>query len=38
MLKQYAKHYKTNEVMPDRLIEKIQNSAYFDQDLLQLNF
>lgn len=38
MLKQYAKHYKTNEVMPDELIEKIQNSAYFDQGFITTEF
>ena len=31
VLKMYAFHYETNEVMPDELIEKIQNAAYFDQ-------
>ena len=31
VLKAYAKHYKTGEVIPDQLIEKIQNSALFNQ-------
>ena len=31
VLKAYAKHYKTGEVMPDQLIEKIQNSRLFNQ-------
>jgi len=30
VLKMYAKHYKTGEVMPDALIEKIKNSTYFN--------
>jgi len=31
VLKIYAKHYKTGEVIPDKLIEKIQNSSKFNQ-------
>ena len=31
MLRRYAVHYSTGEVIPDYLIEKIQNSAYFNQ-------
>ncbi len=31
VLKTYAKHYKTGEVMPDELIQKIQKSAKFNQ-------
>ena len=31
VLKAYAKHYKTGEPMPDNLIQKIQNSALFNQ-------
>jgi peptidyl-dipeptidase Dcp len=30
VLKMYARHYKTGEVMPDALIEKIKNSTYFN--------
>ncbi len=31
VLKMYAKHYQTKEVMPDALITKIQQTAKFDQ-------
>ena len=31
VLRMYAKHYKTGEVMPDSLIEKLENSALFNQ-------
>ncbi len=31
VLKAYAKHYKTGEAIPDKLIEKIQKSALFNQ-------
>ena len=31
VLKMYAKHYKTDEVIPDALIEKIKNSGQFNQ-------
>ncbi len=31
MLKIYAKNYKTGEAIPDKLIEKIRNSALFNQ-------
>ncbi|MCE5348106.1 MAG: M3 family metallopeptidase [Bacteroidales bacterium] len=30
VIKMYAKHYKTGEIMPDALIEKIQKSRYFN--------
>jgi peptidyl-dipeptidase Dcp len=30
VLKMYAKNYKTNEVIPDALIKKIQDSRYFN--------
>lgn len=31
VLKMYAKHYKTGEVIPDALIEKLQKTATFNQ-------
>lgn len=31
VLKMYAKHYKTGEVIPQSLIDKLQNSKYFNQ-------
>jgi len=34
VLRAYAKHYKTGEVMPDALIEKISKSAQFNQGFL----
>lgn len=31
VLKMYAKHYQTGEVIPDELIDKIQESSYFNK-------
>ncbi len=33
VMKMFAKHYKTGEVIPDALIEKIEKAGTFDQDL-----
>lgn len=34
VLKMYAKHYQTGEVMPDSLIEKIRNQGTFNQGFM----
>ena len=34
VIRMYAKHYKTGEVMPDSLIAKIENSALFNQGFM----
>lgn len=31
VMKAYARHYKTGEVIPDELIEKLKNSGHFNQ-------
>ncbi|KGO87208.1 peptidase M3 [Flavobacterium rivuli WB 3.3-2 = DSM 21788] len=38
VLKLYAKHYKTGEVIPDTLIAKLQQSATFDQGFATVEF
>ena len=38
VLKYYAKHYKTGEVIPDKLIEKIVKSGLFNQGFATLEY
>lgn len=38
VLKMYAKHYKTGEVIPDELIAKLQASATFDQGFATVEY
>jgi peptidyl-dipeptidase Dcp len=38
VLKLYAKHYETGEVIPQDLIDKLQNSAYFDQGFATVEY
>ena len=38
VLKLYAKHYKTGEVLPDALIDKMQKAATFDQGFATVEF
>ncbi len=38
VLKMYAKHYKTGEVIPDILIQKLQESATFDQGFVTVEY
>lgn len=38
VLKMYAKHYKTGEIIPDRLIKKIENSGLFNQGFVTVEY
>ncbi len=38
LLKLYAKHYKTEEVIPDDLIQKLQNSSHFNQGFITVEY
>jgi peptidyl-dipeptidase Dcp len=38
VLKMYAKHYKTGEIIPQELIDKIDNSKYFNQGFETLEY
>jgi peptidyl-dipeptidase Dcp len=37
-LKSYAKHYKTGEPMPDKLIKKIENAGHFNQGFITTEY
>lgn len=38
VLKMYARHYKTGEIIPDALIEKIQNASLFNQGFTTVEY
>jgi peptidyl-dipeptidase Dcp len=38
VMRHYARHYKTGEVIPDNLIEKIQKSGHFNQGFVTVEY
>lgn len=38
VLKMYARHYQTGQIIPDELIAKIQNSRYFNQGFATVEY
>jgi len=38
VLRMYAKHYKTGEIIPDKLIEKIEKSGLFNQGFVTVEY
>lgn len=38
VLRQYAKHFETGEVLPDELIKKLQNSSLFNQGFANVEY
>lgn len=38
VMKQYAKHYKTGEVIPDAIIKKLQKSSHFNQGFATVEY
>ena len=38
VMKEYAKHYKTGEAIPQELIDKLKNSSHFNQGFITLEY